>query len=132
MRKTVACNSARTAGRLSKAEQFERAAQEILVLAEDAETVGDAYVTLAVHAGVAAADVICCVELGEYARGSDHRDAVSLLREARAELAPSLEVLLVMKPRAGYDSEHVTASQRRQAERAMKKLMNAARASVGG
>lgn len=56
-------------GRLAKARQFADAAHDVLALAGEADDVADAFVTLAVHAGIAAADVICCVRLGRHARG---------------------------------------------------------------
>jgi len=37
-------------------------------LADEHEDVADAYVTLCVHAGIAASDVICCATLVETAR----------------------------------------------------------------
>ncbi len=40
----------------------------------------DAAVTLAVHAGIAASDVICCARLGEHAQGKNHGEATGLLR----------------------------------------------------
>ncbi len=132
MQRVVECNSARTAGRLSKAEQFERAAADLLLLADDERAASDAYVTLAVHAGVAAADVLCCVDHGIHSRGSNHGEAVALLATRRPKLAKHLGVLLAMKPAAGYGSHPVSTVDRVRAERAMDALMNAARASVGG
>ena len=44
----------------------------------------DTAVTLYVHAGIAAADVICAVSLGMYAQGDSHQDAVKLLASADA------------------------------------------------
>jgi hypothetical protein len=51
-------------GRLRKAEQFMEGAETIRDLADDERDVGDAYVTLCIHAGIAAADVICSIALG--------------------------------------------------------------------
>jgi hypothetical protein len=74
--RTRPCDDAVTDGRLRKAEQFWEAAEITREFADDEAEVGDAYVTLCVHAGVAAADVICCVALGEHASGEDHTEAV--------------------------------------------------------
>ena len=49
---------------MAKAKQFVEAAETVESLADDANDVADAYVTLCVHAGIAAADVICCKRLG--------------------------------------------------------------------
>ena len=65
---------------MSKAKQFLEAAETVEALADDSNDVADAYVTLCVHAGIAAADVICCKRLGEHSRGEDHTAAVALAR----------------------------------------------------
>lgn len=77
--RTRPCDDAVTRGRLSKAEQFWEAAELIREFADDEAEVGDAYVTLCAHAGIAAADVICCVGIGEHAVGEDHNEALALL-----------------------------------------------------
>jgi hypothetical protein len=59
------CDEATIQGRLRKAEQFMEGADTIREFADDEGDIGDAYVTLCVHAGIAAADVICCIALGE-------------------------------------------------------------------
>jgi hypothetical protein len=56
-------------------------------LADEAADVADAYVTLLVHAGIAASDVICCARLGEHAQGDNHVEAVALL----APLTPTAQ-----------------------------------------
>ena len=74
------CNRADALGRLTKAEQFYGAAEDIRVLASEESDIGDAYVTLCVHAGIAAADAICCIELGEHSQGQTHHEAVQLIK----------------------------------------------------
>ena len=69
-------------GRLDKANQFLDAAELVRELADEDGTVADAYVTLCVHAGIAAADVICCARLGLHALGDDHNQAITLLASA--------------------------------------------------
>jgi hypothetical protein len=54
---------------MGKAVQFLVAAETIRDMADDENDMGDALVTLCVHAGVAAADAICCQALGEHAQG---------------------------------------------------------------
>lgn len=61
------CSEQVRAGRLENAKQFLRAA-ELVKEFSDEDEIADAYVTLCVHAGIAAADVICCARLGRYAR----------------------------------------------------------------
>lgn len=60
---------------------------------------------LAVLAGIAASDAICCVRLGRYHRGDDHRRATELLETATPDgrdLAVRLERLLGLKDTAHY------------------------------
>jgi hypothetical protein len=116
-------------GRLAKAHQFAQAAADVLALADEAQDVGDAFVTLAVHAGIAASDVICCARLGEHSRSERHDDAVALLKKADPQAAKALRVLLGMKTFAGYSSAPVSAEDRVRADRAMNALLNAADAA---
>lgn len=128
--RTKPCDAATAAGRLSKAEQFFEAAETIRDFADDEYEVGDAYVTLCVHAGIAAADVICCIELKEHAQGEDHHQALALLKRVRpggADLAKSLAPLLGMKTQAGYSHRPVTNDNRKRAQRHAERLVRAAR-----
>jgi len=123
-------NRSTIAGRLRKADQFMHAADVIQELAGNEDDVGDAYVTLCVHAGVAAADAVCCMALGEYSQGDDHNAAVVHLSKVRPDgrrLANSLRTLLSMKTRAGYSHEPVSAAERKRAQRAAERLLDAAR-----
>ncbi|RMI09250.1 hypothetical protein [Cellulomonas triticagri] len=115
-------------GRLAKAHQFASVAQDVLALADEAQDIADAFVTLAVHAGIAASDVICCARLGVYHQGDRHEDAVALLRTADAEAARALSALLRMKTLAGYSYSPVSGQKRLQAERAMETLVATANA----
>ena len=115
---------------MRKAEQFADAAETILEFADDEAGVGDAYVTLLIHAGIAAADVICCEALGEYAHGESHTDAIDLLRRVRpdgSDLGNALGSLLGAKTRAGYGYQPVNKETRVRSTRAVEKLVRAAR-----
>jgi hypothetical protein len=128
--RTRACDEAVTRGRLRKAEQFWEAAELTREFADDEAEVGDAYVTLCVHAGIAAADVICCAALGEHALGEDHNEALALLSRVRPggkELTKALAVLLGMKTLAGYSASPVSAVDRKRAQRQAERLLQAAR-----
>lgn len=128
--RTRTCDEVITAGRLRKAQQFLEAAETIREFAEDEHDVGDADVTLCVHAGIAAADVICCIALGVHALGEDHNEALTLLGRVRpdgAELTRALGILLGMKTRAGYSALAVTAESRKRAQRQTERLVRAAR-----
>lgn len=88
---------------------------------------GDAYATLCVTAGIAAADVICCALLGKHAAGEDYREAVALLKQADKMAARHLDTLLGMKTRAAYTSTAVSADGIKRAERAAVSLVESAR-----
>ncbi|MFD6893254.1 hypothetical protein ACFWB0_01730 [Rhodococcus sp. NPDC060086] len=66
---------------MNKAEQFFDAAAIVNELADNNDL--DAVVTLWVHAGIAASDVICCARLGKYSQ-SDLSWLISLVRESPA------------------------------------------------
>ena len=67
---------------LRRLNSFLRAALDVEELSElkgDEADVRDAIVTLYVHGGIAAADVICCKRLGQYSLGGDsHTEAAGL------------------------------------------------------
>lgn len=124
------CNERTIVGRLAKAEQFLESAEIIREFATDDRDVADAYVTLCVHCGVAAADAICCIALGEHVQGEDHNQAVTHLSKVRpdgTELGNALRTLLRMKTRAGYSHEHIGAIECKRAQRAAERLLKAAR-----
>jgi hypothetical protein len=121
------CSDADRRGRLQKATQFLIAAEIIDTFADDGDLI-DAYITLCVHAGVAAADVICCVRLGEHAQGTSHTDAVALLEKADRKLAQDLAKLLRMKTRAGYGPVPSETTTRATAGRCASRLVETATA----
>jgi hypothetical protein len=124
------CDEGIVAGRLRKAEQFLDVAATIRDLADDEAEVGDAFVTLCVHAGIAASDVICCAALGHFVQGEDHLQAIAELSKVTPDgkqLANDLRALLQMKTRAGYAAPPVTADQRKRAWRRAESLVEAAR-----
>lgn len=124
------CDETTAAGRLRKAEQFLEAAATVRDLADDEADVGDAFVTLCVHAGIAASDVICCRALGHFVQGDDHLQAVAELSKITpdgARLGGDLRQLLQMKNRAGYAAPPVTADQRKRAWRRAENLVRTAR-----
>jgi hypothetical protein len=122
------CTEAVRAGRLTKAQQFLMAADTIETIIDD-EDIGDAYVTLCVHAGIAAADVICCAKLGRHHLGESHHGAVALLAQADEGAAKHLKKLLDMKTRSGYGSTPASAADQKRAGRAATALVHAAEAA---
>lgn len=126
MSRTVDCTSQTRAGRLKKAKQFLETAEIVETMADDIDDVTDAYVTLLVHAGVAASDVICCAALGVHAQGESHTAAVKLLAKVDSTLANDLGALLAVKTKAGYSSASVSTTERTRAERAARRLVDTA------
>ncbi len=116
-------------GRLEKAEQFLGAAELIRASTVDQGDVGDSYVILCVHAGIAAADAICCAAVGEHAQGDDHQNAIALLKLVQPNgksLANALAVLLGMKTRAGYSAYQVSSDDHKRAGRSARQLVEEA------
>ena len=122
---TRRCTDADRRGRLAKARQFLEAAELVEVLADEDDLL-DALVTLCVHAGIAAADVICCARLGEHATGQNHTESIELLSSVDKTSAGDLPRLLGTKTRAGYSSTPISAANARTALRGATRLVSAA------
>lgn len=84
---------------LVDARQF-LAAAELLSEADN----GDVVATNAIHAAIAASDVICCLRLGRRSSDGYHESAVALLEQASPEVAGQLRRALAHKRQAGYES----------------------------
>ena len=112
---------------MAKADQFAEAAS---LFAEEAQLSGelsDAYVTLAVHSGIASSDVLSGLRTGRYSGGESHAEAVSLLRTADPTASKHLARLLAMKASAGYSHRPSSKDDVRKAERAYRALLEQAR-----
>ncbi|MFI5590718.1 hypothetical protein ACIA5G_37120 [Amycolatopsis sp. NPDC051758] len=118
-------------GRLAKAEQFWEVARDLLFDRELGKH-ADAYVTLCVHAGIAAADALCCAGLGEHAQGESHNDAVELLAKVDKDAGRALSALLKMKTKAGYTHTSPTVEEAKRAGRSAETLVLRARQRVPG
>lgn len=84
---------------------------------------------VAVLGGIAAADVICCVRLGEMFRGEDHAQAVDLLTRAHPEGARvknDFVRLLGIKDKVHYQAIIVTPTEAATAIRQAKRILLAA------
>ncbi|WP_460710619.1 hypothetical protein [Nocardioides dilutus] len=111
---------------MRKATGFLNAAEEIQILDDDG-ALPDVLGTLYVHAGIAAADVVCCVRLGQHSIGDDHEQAIALLHSAEPDLSGSLRNLLRIKTKAGYSHQPLSNDELKRAERAANRLVDAAR-----
>lgn len=121
---TRACNSVVIAGRLSKAVEFFDAAEHL------EEEMPNAAGDLFVDAGIAAADVICCVRLGMHSSSGNHTDAVTLLRTADKGSEKHLSTLLSFKNKAAYTYEDISIAECKKMNRAASHLVEAARRAV--
>ena len=115
-------------GRRRKAEQFATAARMLEELEDDDELI-DVIVTLCVHSGIAASDVICLKRLGTHVKGEGHAEAVSHLKQANGAASSTLATLLGMKTKAGYGFDSVSRTDLVRAMRAMESMIVAMRAA---
>lgn len=121
---TRECNSAVTAGRVSKAVEFFDAAEHL----EDEmpNAAGD----LLVDAGIAASDVICCVRLGMHSSSGTHSDAVALLKRADRGSEKHLSTLLGLKNKTAYTHQDLSTAECKKMNRAASHLVEAAKRAV--
>lgn len=131
MTRVVDCDATVRRGRMAKAVQFADAATVVHALAKEAGDVADAYVTLCVHAGIAASDVICCARLGRYAQGEGHHEAIALLKTASPGVERHLAALLGMKTKSGYSHVPASAEDVKRAARSVDALLEQARRADG-
>lgn len=125
--RTATCTAAFRAGRLRKAQQFFDAADTLDTLVDDETELIEASITLCIHAGIAAADVICCTRLGRHALGQDHSQAIELLRSVDVEASKRLGTLLSLKTKAGYSAVASSPADRKRVVRAAEQLLTTAR-----
>lgn len=103
--RTRAVSAAQVRSYLSKAEEFAEAAVSDLEAGRNI-----AATSLAIHAGINAADAVCGARLGQRAAGQDHEQVLALLSQAGPDgvaLAKDLRRLLPLKTKAEYDPDDV-------------------------
>jgi hypothetical protein len=103
--RTRPVSSAQVRGYAGKAEEFaEAAASEIEAGRFIAAT------SLAIHAGINAADAVCGARLGQRSAGEDHDQVLMLLRQAGADgakIEKELRRLLPLKTKAEYEPDDI-------------------------
>ncbi len=99
--RSVPCNTADARSRLIDARAF-------LEVAEVSDNT-DVIATNAIHAAIAAADVVCCLALGRRSTSPNHGDAVEVLRQVDATKANSLRRCLDLKTKAAYETRDLSA-----------------------
>ena len=103
--RTRGCTPADVRARLKDAADFLEAAE---MLSKPGK--GDVVATNAIHSAIAAADVICCVHLGQRSNDGNHRAAVDLLGKVEPGFANLLRRALDRKQQAGYESRDLADS----------------------
>ncbi len=89
--------------------------------------------SLAIHAGINAADAMTGVRLGQRAAGQDHDEALALLRTAGPDgiaVAKELGRLLPMKTRAEYEPDDIPKSDAAKAVERARRIVQIARRVV--
>ena len=112
-------------GYVGKAEEYLEAAEASLA---DGRHI--AATSLAVHAGISAADAICGARMGRRSADQDHARVVALLGEAGSDgkaAARHLGRLLPLKTRAEYEPDDVPKSIAAKAVRAAAQIVVIAR-----
>ena len=103
--RTSSMNAVAVAARRSHAQSYLSAADLVVELGDDADidAIANVVGSLAVLAGIAAADAICGRALGVKSSSESHADAVDLLAKVNGDkLAPTLRRLLSSKSDTQY------------------------------
>ena len=130
--RATVCGANEARARLGTAEAYLETAELVLGEASRREF-SNVAAGLAVLAGVAASDAICCVRLGRHHRGDDHRSATAMLEQATPDgkrLATTLARLLNVKDTAHYGVSLVDARTAGNATRWARRLVERAREEV--
>lgn len=124
--RTKPVSSSQVRAYAGKADEFaDAAASEVLAGRHIAAT------SLAIHAGINAADAVCGARLGERAAGDDHDQVLSLLRQAGpdgAKVEKELRRLLPLKTKTEYEPDDVAPRVARQAVERAQRCAQVARA----
>lgn len=91
--------------------------------------------SLAIHAGIYAADAVCGARLGERAAGEDHDQVLTLLRQAGPDgtkVEKELRRLLPLKTKAEYEPDDVAPGVATKALERAQRCVAVARAGAAG
>lgn len=129
--RTAVCDLVQAKVRLAHATRYREVAELVASEAYDVPASASVGAGLAVLAGIAAADAVCCAVLGHRSRGQDHRQAVTFLSEVEpggGEAARHLERLLDLKDTAHYGVIYITPAELKRAVRRADQLLGYAKA----
>lgn len=124
--RTQACGAAQGRQRLSQAKSFLEVAELAADESDPALEYGSVAASVAVLAGIAAADAACCKRLGRRSRSDNHHDSETLLSEIRPggkRAAGLLRQLINLKDAAHYGFISVTAPQLKRSLRQAQQLV---------
>lgn len=91
--------------------------------------------SLAVLAGIAASDAVCCMALGQRSRGQDHKQAIDLLDQVvdvGLSMARDLARLLAVKDDAHYGVLHISGQRVTSALRRARRIVDTAARFMAG
>lgn len=115
------------AARTAVAREYQLLAE--LVAVEDRPFAHNAAAGNAVLAAVAASDAICCLKLGKYHTGEDHRGATRLLGQVRPDgqdMSRQLAKVLAVKDQVHYSGDPLPESRMRSVLRSTARLVETA------
>ncbi|MBA3877783.1 MAG: hypothetical protein C0498_12830 [Anaerolinea sp.] len=128
--RTAACDRADATVRFRHAESFLIVADLVQAQVDDPLlALTSVAASLAVLAGIAAADAACCAALGRRARGQSHDDAIALVRTVEPDgeaMARDLGRLIALKDDAHYGVLVVSPERARSAVSWARRLVAAA------
>ena len=130
--RTQSCDRTAALSRLSQADAFLLAA-ELVVDDYTGDSTPSVAASLAVLAGIAAADAACCARLGVRARGQAHAEAVKLLATVEpggSDMAKDLRRLLNRKDESQYGLTLVSSADAGRMISWSKRLLRLARKAV--
>ncbi len=131
--RTQQCSQGEARRRLQHARRFAEVAAIVADEGSDVEYSSVA-ASLCVLAGIAASDAACCQALGRRARGQDHKEATTLVKQVRPggeQAAAALSRLLNLKDEAHYGLMDVSGQDLRTALRQAESLVRFAESVVG-
>lgn len=111
--RTEGCVRRDAEDRLAQAKKFLELAG-VIATDRDSPAAADGAVSLAILAGIAASDAVCCAALGRRSRSQAHADAIRLLESVEPGgkgAASGLGRLLSIKDKANYGIESVSGKQ---------------------
>jgi hypothetical protein len=132
--RTQPCGEPQARQRLAHAKSFLEVADLAADVSDPSLEYGSVAASVAILAGIAAADAVCCRELGRRSRSEDHHHAEDLLGEIKPggkRAADQLRQLIDLKDTAHYGFIDVTTPQLKRSLRQAQHLVEFAEAVLG-